>query len=183
MCEDICYFNHFHTTEINLNYEIKVLFMDLLLLFTLTHIPVIFKKCVSNVITLWLFVNGQTMSIFFFFFFNLVDCLVWESTRLLKNAFVSWLRKISACVNVHASIYTLYIQPVVLSTALFILENTVGVDVFEFLHFKCRPTPPSPYILVHSRLRNFARFKWYIWKSDGWLANRIGLDKTNHCHG
>lgn len=108
--------------------------------FVLGPYPLQFKDvCIQNGHSVWLFVNGQTI-----FLKRILLTALFERAHSSQNALVSWLRthkvrhqvKISACVNVHASIYILYIEAVLLNMALeqpqnlrwkFSLENTVCI--------------------------------------------------------
>lgn len=109
---------------------------------------------------------------------------MFERAHGFQNALVSWLRtrkvwhevKISACVNVHASIYILYIQPVLLNVASehlkswggsLLLKKLFALMFFNFffiLNLKCIPNPlPLPPGTFKSKTK-LKDSKWYIWE-------------------
>lgn len=132
------------------------------------------------------------------FFKRILLTALFERAHSSQNALISWLRthkvrhqvKISACVNVHASIYCTSNR--FCSTWLW-NPSKAEEEVFSwkyclhlFLYILSVPLPlPHPYLQVQLNLRkNFKRFKWYIWeifgRSDGQLANQIGLNKPTN---
>lgn len=86
--------------------------------------------------------------------------------------------KISACVNMHASIYSLYIKPVRLNVAMELLEKKNEEEVYSwkkekcfdfifflnfydyYLHLKCTQ---SVHLFTFRYIKiEFERLKWYI---------------------
>lgn len=152
-CEIFLYFYHFHTTQSG---SLRAWFAYVIFFFFFCPWPIIpslwrcvHPKCSFCVVIQY--VNGHNLVF--------VSFAGWfERVPSSQNAPVSWLRthrvrhqvKISACVNVHASVYcrTSSSQRCRRSSLLKILF------AFIFVHFKCTPnTPPTPSTPTHLQVQ------------------------------
>lgn len=121
-------------------WELVIGFADVILFCPWPIIPLSLKTCASKMVIC------EWTDHFFKRKKGILLTALFERAHSSQNALVSWLRthkvrhqvKISACVNVHASIYCTSNNRFC-STGSFLLKILFA---FIFVHFKCTPPPP-----------------------------------------